>query len=56
MFDRVLNMPQILNMPTFWIYQGSEYASGSEYAGDHTEKNMGTSVFCKIKKRCAKDT
>ena len=31
MCDRVLNMPQIFNMPAFWIWQGSEYASGSEY-------------------------
>ena len=32
MFDMVLNMPRVLNMPGFWIYQGSDYASGSEYA------------------------
>ena len=25
MFDRVLNMSQILNMPAFWIYGGPEY-------------------------------
>ena len=25
MFDRVLNMPHILNMPAFWIYGSSEY-------------------------------
>ena len=25
MFDRVMNMPQILNMPALWIYRGSEY-------------------------------
>ena len=25
MFDRVLDMPRILNMPAFWIYGGSEY-------------------------------
>ena len=27
MFDRVLNMPRILNIPAFWIYGGSEYTS-----------------------------
>ena len=42
MFDKVLSMPQILNkvlnmslVPNvlkFWIYQGSEYDSGYEYA------------------------
>ena len=31
MCDRVLNMPQILNITAFWIYQGSEYDYGSEY-------------------------
>ena len=34
MFDRVLNMALVLNMPGFSIYQGSEYArvtQGSEY-------------------------
>ena len=31
--DRVLNMPRILNMPTFWIYGGSEHTicQGSGY-------------------------
>ena len=31
-FDRVLNLPRVLNIPLFWICQGSAYASGSEYA------------------------
>ena len=31
MFDMVLTMPRVLNMPGFWIYQGSHYASGYEY-------------------------
>ena len=43
MFDCILNLPRILNMPVFRIYggslnmpdllkcQGSEYGSGSEY-------------------------
>ena len=25
-------MSLVLNMPEFWMYQGSEYASGFEYA------------------------
>ena len=33
MFDRLLNMPRILSMPAFRIYQGSKYASGTEYQG-----------------------
>ena len=28
---RALNVSWVLNMPGFWIYQGSEYALGSEY-------------------------
>ena len=27
----VLNMPLVLNLPKFWIYHGSEYASGFKY-------------------------
>ena len=30
MFDRVLSMPLVLNIPGFWIAQDSEYVSGSE--------------------------
>ena len=26
MFDSILNIPRVLNMPAFWIYQGWEYA------------------------------
>ena len=25
-------MPLVVNVPEFWIYQGSEYVSGFEYA------------------------
>ena len=25
-------MPLVVNVPEFWIYRGSEYASGFEYA------------------------
>ena len=35
-YTRVLNMPLVLNVPGFWIYQSSWYArvtQGSEYAG-----------------------
>ena len=31
-FDRILNLPRVLNIPLFWIFQGYAYASGSEYA------------------------
>ena len=34
MFDRILNMRWVLNIPQFWIYQIFEYAriaQGSEY-------------------------
>ena len=34
-YTRVLNMPLVLNLPEFWIYQSSEYVrvtQGSEYA------------------------
>ena len=34
-FVRVLNISWVLNMPGFWIWQGSEYArvtQGSKYA------------------------
>ena len=33
--NRVLNMPPVLNMPNFWIWQGSQYVNAtqrSEYA------------------------
>ena len=41
MFEKVLSMPPVLNIlnmslvlnvPEFWIYQGSEYVSGSKCA------------------------
>ena len=32
MFDKVLSMPPVLNIPGLWIAQNSEYPSGFEYA------------------------
>ena len=32
MFDKVLSMPPVLNIPGFWIAQDSEYVSGFERA------------------------
>ena len=32
MFDKVLSMPPVLNIPEFWTAQDSEYVSGSECA------------------------
>ena len=31
MFDKVVSMPPVLNIPGFWIGKYSEYVSGSEY-------------------------
>ena len=31
MFDIFLNMPRVLTILGFWIYQGSEYVSGLQY-------------------------
>ena len=32
MFDKILSMLPVLNIPDFWIAQDSEYVFGSEYA------------------------
>ena len=40
MFDRVLNMPRVLNNPWFWMYQSFEYTrvvQGYEYAWQFPE-------------------
>ena len=31
-YPSILNIPLVLHVPEFWIYQGSEYSSGFEYA------------------------